>query len=269
MYLWGWIYRDEGSEKAWLCSDPFGLRHASSWMRGMIERVAFTLPPLSKLLSGLFGLPSDTLLTTEILDKMDEKAHWDVIAEYPWAARVVQYERYLPAFVRQRMLVESRDHPNAEQLDGLLTEAQKLAEGSMQWMLERWPASTEVDRLPQKRWSKGEALNSLKSLNLEVINGNILKNLAEQELWPVRNALKHRNASLRALLFAALLTTNSHPDHPLHVAGISPTDLEELLSLAASRNKAGHASGRIFVKTDALRQADIAMQWIKKFKEYY
>ena len=270
MYLWCWLFKDKSSDKPWLVSDPFGLRKASPWMSERVRALAPTLSPLAKRLAGLLGADPDEQVTLETLDEREEQIMWKVLSDYNWASRVPQLAEYLPAFLRVRDLVELRDKPSQEQLDSLLSEAQKLGEGALQWMLGRWPAFSN-HRLPTtKEWSsRSDAILTFRSLNLKIVNNVVADGLAGQQPWIIKKARNYRDRSLKALLAAALLSSSEYPDYPLNLAGIGTNDLERLINLADARNKAGHASGKRFYKAETLSYADFILEWVLKFKEWY
>lgn len=270
MYLWCWLYQDEGSEKAWLVSDPFALRKASSWMGDGVRRLAQKNQHMSKFLAGFLKVDPATELTAETLDAMDERIQWEVLARYPWASRVPQFDRYLCAFIRQRNLVTGRERPSDEQLDSLLSEALKLVEGSLQWMLERWPGPSEHLLPKTQKWPLKDGITTFESLGIAAVDGVIATKMARQEMWMIRKARDEKAHSLNALLAATLLATLEHPDHPLRTAPLTSDELRRIvIDLARDRNDADHASGKHFQKRDVLRRTDIVLQWLLKFEEWY
>lgn len=270
MYLWCWLYKDDGSDKPWLVSDPFGLRKASPWMSERVRKLAPKSPALAKILSGLLGVDPNEQLTPETLDMMDQQVLWKVFSDYDWASRVPQLGRFLTGYLNQRGLVESRERPSEEQLEYLLMQSQKLCEGTLQWMLERWPGFS-TSRLPNsEKWpSRNEAITTFKSLNISAINDSVASSLAGQQPPVIKKARTFRNQSLKALLAAALLSSSEFPEHALNHAGLVPSDLEKLIALADVRNKAAHASDRRFQKAEVLSHSYFVMDWTLKFKEWY
>lgn len=269
MYLWTWLYKEKGGEKPWLVSDPFGLRRAAPWMRERVRNLAPKLPPLAKKLARVLGADPALEITLETLDEMEEKVMWEVLSNYPWAPRVPSLARYLPSFLRARNLVAMRERPSEEQLDTLVSEAQKLGEGTFKWMMGQGPVFSR-HRLPKyDSWKRDEAMATFMSLDLPMVNSAVADGLAGQQLYNIKKARNTGNESLKALLAAALLSSSEHVDFPLNQVEVGSGDLQRLIELANVRNKAQHASGRRLLKEEALSQSDFIMEWVQKFKELY
>lgn len=269
VYVVCWLFKAKDSERSWLMTDPLGLRGPFFWMRERVLKFAPNFQPLARMVTDLIGEKQDGVaVSSESLALIDEQAQWEILAEFPWASKIPKLERYLPSVIRQRKLVQSASFIGDELLDSLLSEAQKLGEGTLEWMLNKWPGPSD-ERMPSLNSQWRERLHQYKALGLPIVTESVAKTLANQHPKQVRNARDRQNESLKALLAAALLSCSEYLDHPLRSPNMSGSSIEGLLTLADVRNKAQHASGRRFEAPEVLKHADFILDWVKTFKEMY
>jgi hypothetical protein len=90
------------------------------------------------------------------------------------------------------------------------------------------------------------------------------------ELEQIRIAIRSQNCSLKALLFGAVLGMVDRVEHPLLSLKDRTYLLDSLFDLADARNKkSSHASSLKATKDEALDFAEISIEWVKLFKEWY
>jgi hypothetical protein len=103
-----------------------------------------------------------------------------------------------------------------------------------------------------------------------MLSQDVVERLAGQELDPIRTAIRTGNSSLKALLFAAILSTVDRRIHPLIDKTETDLQLARLLDLANARNKkSGHASLSKASKDEAIDFANFAIEWVQIFKGWY
>ena len=70
-------------------------------------------------------------------------------------------------------------------------------------------------------------------------------------------------------MFASLLATHSHPDHPLREIDETQLHWDRLFALIDMRNKGSHASGKRLQRGHVLSEVDFAIAWFTNFSKYF
>jgi hypothetical protein len=280
MWLWTWIFPDEAGSQPWLVADPFGLQQAASWLRKPLQEVLPQNAGVARYIAdAVGGIRPNNLSPEEWLRSLESHVNLTLLADYNWSQKVPLIEGYLASTLRQKLILESQEIIWQEQIDALLNLSQLLTESALKWMLKAYPGNLLL--LPkwdyrinqgQRNWKSGQALDFLTTIheNLGILNADVVERLAGQELDPIRTAIRTGNSSLKALLFAAILSTVDRQGHPLVTIPDSDLQLGRLLDLATARNKkSSHASSRKAGKDEAIDFANFAIEWVKLFKDWY
>jgi hypothetical protein len=273
MWLWTWIFPDEAGPQPWLVADPFGIQQAASWLRKPLQEVLPRNDGLARYIANTLGeTRSNELSAEEWLRSLENQIDLTVLADYSWSGKVPPISGYLTSVLRRNALLASQDKTWQEDLTSLLIETHNLVESVFQWLLKKFPVDVRrlPDRSQDKNWAKDLASEILRTLPAARLTDNTVKRLASQNLREIRNALVRGNSSLKALIFAALLSTIEHATHPLKELPPQALDLDRILDMADARNrKAGHAGGEKISKEDAMEYADFVVEWVQIFKGWY
>lgn len=273
MWLWTWIFPDEAGPQPWLVADPFGLQQAASWLRKPLQEVLPRNEGLARYIADAVGeTRSNELSAEEWLRSLENQIDLTVLADYSWSGKVPAISGYLTSVLRRNALLASQDKTWQEDLTSLLIETHNLAESVFQWLLKRFPVDVRrlPDRSQDKNWTKDLASEILRTLPAAKLTDDTVRRLASQNLREIRNALVRGNSSLKALMFAALLSTIEHSTHPLKDLAPQALALDRILDMADARNrKAGHAGGDKISKDEAMEYADFVIEWVQIFKGWY
>ena len=273
MWLWTWIFPDEAGPQPWLVADPFGLQQAASWLRKPLQEVLPRNEGLARYIADAVGeTRSNELSAEEWLRSLENQIDLTVMADYSWSGKVPAISGYLTSVLRRNALLASQDKTWQEDLTSLLIETHNLAESVFQWLLKRFPVDVRrlPDRSQDKNWTKDLASEILRTLPAAQLTDDTVRRLASQNLREIRNALVRGNSSLKALMFAALLSTIEHATHPLKDLAPQVLALDRILDMADARNrKAGHAGGDKISKDEAVEYADFVIEWVQIFKGWY
>lgn len=273
MWLWTWIFPDEAGPQPWLVADPFGLQQAASWLRKPLQEVLPRNEGLARYIADAVGeTRSNELSAEEWLRSLENQIDLTVLADYSWSGKVPAISGYLTSVLRRNALLASQDKTWQEDLTSLLIETHNLAESVFQWLLKRFPVDVRrlPDRSQDKNWTKDLASEILRTLPAAQLTDDTVRRLASQNLREIRNALVRGNSSLKALMFAALLSTIEHATHPLKDLSPQVLALDRILDMADARNrKAGHAGGDKISKDEAMEYADFVIEWVQIFKGWY
>jgi hypothetical protein len=273
MWLWTWIFPDEAGPQLWLVSDPFGLQQAASWLRKPLQEVLPRNDGAARYIADAIGKTrSNDLSAEEWLRSLDNRIDLALLTDYNWSGKMPLVAGYLTSVLRRNALLAAQDKNWQEDLTSLLIETHNLAESVFQWLLKKFPV--DVRRLPDKsqdkNWTKDLASEILRTLPVAQLTDDTVRRLASQNLREIRNALVRGNSSLKALMFAALLSTVEHTTHPLKDISAQSLALDRILDMADARNrKAGHAGGERISKDDAMAYANFVIEWVKIFKDWY
>lgn len=273
MWLWTWIFPDEAGPQPWLVADPFGLQQAAAWLRKPLQEVLQRNDGVARYIADAIGeTRSNDLSAEEWLRSLENQVDLTLLADYGWSRKVPLVEGYLASVLRRRAFLESLARSRQEDVTSLLIETHNLAESVFQWLLKKF--SVDVRRLPDrsqdKNWTKDLASEILRSLPAAQLSDDTVRRLASQNLREIRNALVRGNSSLKALMFAALLSTIEHSTHPLKDISPRSLALDRMLDMADARNrKAGHAGDDKISKDEAMEYADFVVEWVQIFKGWY
>lgn len=266
MYVLTWLAEDSLGEKPWHLSDPFDLRQNVPWLEETFSNLLPGNTVLTKKLARVVGEPEPEAQTVEAwMRSMEHSIDSELLVEHAWASRETLVARHYTALKRRLMLIEQG--LGKYELDSTLTDAQKLCEAVCQWLIKNY--KPEMGILPRVK-SHNRDLNAaiLESLGLNAITKKSSDILAGQSLYSVCRVLEGRNESLKAMLFAALLSTHNRMDHPIRRISPDDLDLDQMLELADLRNKATHASGQEFEQNVVIRLGEFAMGWTLLFKDW-
>lgn len=273
MWLWTWIFPDEAGSQPWLVADPFGLQQAASWLRKPLQEVLPRNEGLARYIADAVGeTRSNELSAEEWLRSLENQIDLTVLADYSWSRKVPAISGYLTTVLRRNALLTSQDKTWPEDLTSLLIETHNLAESVFQWLLKRFPVDVRrlPDRSQDKNWTKDLASEILRTLPAAQLTDDTVRRLASQNLREIRNALIRGNSSLKALMFATLLSTIEHATHPLKDLAPQAIALDRILDMADARNrKAGHAGGDKISKDEAMEYANFVVEWVQIFKDWY
>jgi hypothetical protein len=273
MWLWTWIFPDETGPQPWLVADPFGLQQAASWLRKPLQEIMPRNEGLARYIANAIGKKNTSELTAEQwLKSLENQIDLTMLADYSWSRNVPIIEGYLTSVLRKRKQLEGQEKPWQEDKNSLLIETHNLAESVFKWLLEKYSVDKKIlpGREQDKNWTKEKAEIILRQYVDVQLSDRTIKKLASQKLWDIRNALVSGNSSLKALMFAALLSTVEYSNHPLKNMLPELLVLEKILDMSDARNKyAGHAGKDEITKEKAIEYADLIIAWVQNFKEWY
>jgi hypothetical protein len=290
-----WITASNDSQ-LWSIKDPFDIRDEAWWLTDSLPKLLDSNKNLTKNLAELIGQPEpDEQTVSEWLASLKDQAELQVLLDYPWAKNDPDIKAALAVLLKRREMLESgQDHKN--DLEAAITEAQKLLEVLMQWLIKAFPS--RLEQLSNHRGRKKSLIKKVRSLmmlselldetisdaeaNKELIEGinlpafseSICISLSHQNLQIVVKSLATPTNSLKALVFAGALgaVANNHPFKSLRGDQLQ---LEKLLLLANLRNQTSHGNSQhtgkkyteITIET-AREYIDYALQFTEHFKDW-
>lgn len=272
MFLWVSIFRNSEVDELWSIRDPFCIRTNAPWLRKPLLEIIDREKGLVRKLSKLLGeTQPDKQTAEEWLTLLDERIRMEMLLEYPYLEKHFDIARYMTALKRRQAKVQD-GIANDEDIESLLTDAQKLIESVLKWMLKRW--LIDIRRLPDynKSPSKQQLMRIYHAIELDALSDNVIENLSRQNYDVIYDVLRKRErstSSMKALLCGVILTTSENFDHPFKKLDENTLSFPLLLELADMRNKAGHASGHRFDTQEVLNACDFAIQWTNNFKEWF
>lgn len=273
MWLWTWVFPDEAGSQPWLIADPFGLQLAASWLRKPLQELLPRNDGAARYIARSLAKPvAEDVSAAEWLRSLENQIDLELLADYSWSRKHPAIEGYLAGVLRRTALLSGQDRPWQEDISSLLIEAHNLAESVLQWLLRTYPPDEAhlPHRKAQRDWKDGQARAYLRDLGIVGLGEDLMQKLARQQLDQVRTAVRRGASSLKALLFAALLATVDHRDHPLLILSADELRLLKLLEMADARNKkAGHSGADRVSKDDALMYAEFVVDWVQIYKEWY
>lgn len=265
MYLLTWICPNPGGSKPWLICDPFDIRERAFWLEEPLEAYLASNVQLGTRMASVLGMEYKVNEGGEIsYEAMEHSLELEILTEYSWINRHPDIGHFYRTLKWRLMEV---DRGARYSTDSTLTDAQRLAESVLQWLIGKWKPDATIlpNAWQQDRRQKVELLNGL---DLPAFTPDVIRRLAGQDLKTVRRAIDDPKQSLKALLFAAALATPDNPEHPLRKIPVSALAFERLLDLADSRNKVAHASTTRVNKDTAVSFADFTLGWALLFKEW-
>ena len=242
-------------------------------MRKPLQEVLPRNDGLARYIAAAVGeTRSNDLSAEEWLRSLENQIDLTLLADYNWSRKVPVVEGYLASVLRRRSVLASQERSWQEDVTSLLIETHNLAESVLQWLLKQF--SVDVRRLPDRsqdnKWTKEIAVQTLQALPIAKLDDELVRRLASQNLREIRNALIRGNSSLKALMFAALLSTIEHSDHPFLKLSADELRLTRLLDMADARNKkAGHSGSERIDREEAMEHADFVIEWVQIFKGWY
>lgn len=271
-WLWTWVIRDPERRRPWLVADPFGLRDAVSWLRVPLAQQISANPGLAKYVSGVLAesVP-ENVSVEQWLQELDANAGMEILASHAWVNKNPETAEYLASVLRARAKLETSGNSFHEDCASLLIQTHNLAESLLQWTLRAYPAKTS--RLPgagvHGGWGPTKARAYLLDLGLSCVNERVLKRLESQRIGAIRRAVESGESPLKALLYACLLATVDHDDHPMRRIDAAELNLTGVLDMADARNSnAGHAGSGKVTKDEALGHAEFVVSWMEHFKGF-
>ena len=175
---------------------------------------------------------------------------------------------HLARVLRQKARTEAILTSTQEELGSLVQECGSLLEALVQWMLERWPVGDIV--WPRDGQNRSAAEDMLAMVPIRAALPNSSKALlAGQNFRDVRLAAQRRDRAFKALLFASLLATHNHQEHPFRELNETQLQWDRLFSLIDMRNKGTHASGRLLRREHVLSEAEFTIAWFENFSKYF
>lgn len=268
MYVMTWVTVDETGERPWRVRDPFGIRQQVPWLDASFDS-QLTQPGqqrLARQLARMIGKPEpEQQNVKEWMQQMEQELDFEMLTEHPWAGREQLVGRYFRVLRwRTKVIEQGLGHHD---LESTFADAQKLCEAVCQWIVRA--NRVDINVIPDVQ-HRDHRLNAslLEALMLPALTPQIIRTLANQDTKAVRNVLRGKNQSLKAMLFAALMTTLDVPEHPFRRVGTEALALDRLLRLANLRNDANHASGRNFTVTEVAQEAQFALNWASQFGEW-
>jgi hypothetical protein len=264
------IFHKPGDLQPWLVSDPWRITKAAKWLRKPLQAHLHALPALAQRIIGV--MPDATpgqLSAADWLAQLEQKVELELLSRPSLAKpEYALIREHLARSLRQRERLAGQEGANPEELGSLIQECGSLLEALVQWMLERWQVTNQF--WPPDGVNRRVAYDLLAQLPLKSdLPEHVKKILAGQNFKEIRLAAIKRDRPFKALLFAALLSTHHHDDHPLKQLDSNLLDWDRLLALIDMRNKGVHASGRKLVASQAIVEADFAINWFEKFSPYF
>ena len=278
MWLWTWVFPDSAGAQPWLIADPFGLQQAASWLRKPLQEILLTNEGSARYIADALGETRTVEMSAaEWLISLENQIGLTLLADYSWSRKIPLVEGYLASVLRRTELLSSQDRSWQEDISSLLIETHNLVESVLQWMLKKYPADISLlprwewrSRTGQKDWKPGQAAEWLSTLGLRCLTVDVIDRLSEQQLDPIRTAIRRASSAMKALLFAALLATVDKAGHPFHSLSAEDLRLSRLIDVADARNKkAGHSGADRIRKDEAMEYAEFVVEWVQLFREWY
>jgi hypothetical protein len=268
MYVLTWVTPDETGERPWRVVDPLALRQQVPWLDDTFDSLLGQprQQRLARRLASMIGKPQpEQQNVREWMQQLEQELDLELLTEHPWAGREKLIGRYFRVLSWRTRVMEQAF--GRHELESALTDAQKLCEAVCQWVVRRYPGKTDL--VPDIS-SRDPALNErlLLATELPALTPHVIRKLAGQIAKDVRRALGGKSQSLKAMMFAALVTTMHEPDHPFRRLTPEALALDRLIDLADLRNKATHANDREFQMTEVVQAAKFALQWTSQLKEW-
>ncbi len=269
-YVWCEVIHVPGDHHPWLVTDPWRITAVARWLREPLQASIDSIPTLGQRIAAVLPTADASVLSADALGRQIERDVELHLTRWPGlnSPGLSQLKHHVGRVMRQKARTEALDKATQEDLASLIQECGSLLEALVQWMLERWPVGDIV--WPRDGQNRGAAEDMLDVLPIRAqLPDGSRGLLAGQNFRDVRLAAKYRDRPFKALLFAALLSTHGHPDHPLRELDQSQVQWERLLDLIDIRNKGAHASGRRLQRGPVLSEAEFAIAWFENFSKYF
>lgn len=264
------IFHKPGDLQPWLVSDPWRVTKVAKWLRRPLQAHLHALPTLAaRIISMLPDATPGQLSAADWLAQLEQQVELELLSRPSLAKpEYTLIREHLARSLRQRARLAGQEGANPEELGSLIQECGSLLEALVKWTLERWPVMNQF--WPPDGVNRRSAYDLLARLPLKSDLPKHVKDvLAGQNFKDIRLAATQRDRAFKALLFAALLSTHHHDDHPLKQLDSKLLEWDRLLALIDMRNKGVHASGRKLVVSQVIAEADFAISWFEKFSPYF
>ncbi|NML48032.1 hypothetical protein HHL11_30065 [Ramlibacter sp. G-1-2-2] len=269
-YVWCEVIHVPGDLHPWLVTDPWRITPVARWLREPLQASLDSMPTLERRISAVLPAADASVLSADALSRQIERDVEMRLSRWPAldVPGLSELKHHVGRVMRQKARTETLEKATQEELASLVQECGSLLEALVQWMLENWPVGEIV--WPRDGQNRGAAEAMLDAVPLRApLPERSRGMLAGQNFRDVRLAARSRDRPFKALLFAALLSTHAHPDHPLRELDDAQVQWERLLDLIGMRNKGAHASGRRLQRGDALSEAGFAIGWFENFSKYF
>ena len=267
-HVWCQIYTATQDIQPWLVSDPWGVSAALKPLRLALEKQLEHEPVLEMRMQerlALGGTPS-----------IESDRDWEAQIVFQVEAQVQQWlgtlnrpqlqpiREQVLGVLRLETVIKDSIQPRQEQLDSLATQSGKMLEALMQWVLVRWVVDARAWPREWHRLTTEKFLVELPLLHpLPLMQ---IKLLGGQSCRHIRNAATQKGqVAFKALLVAALLATQHHPDHPLRTIGLASFDFNQF----KLRNDGSHHTGKKMQRDEVLALSEMCLDWLKKFRPYF
>lgn len=263
-WLYAYVFTHQLSQKSWLVSDPFGLKDAVKWLRETISQYLDKNTYLASQIAQMLGQnANDKLTPAQYLNQIDEQAKLQLLAEYPWLDKVPNASDYLFNILSLKERLEIKD--SQHDIDNLLIQCQNLIECILKYWIARYPVNQ--DNYTNKKVDRAKLETFLNHIPIKLPN-DVKEILLRQKANDVVSALFYNNKSMKATLFAVLLSTFEHSNHPILQYSDNELQFKKLLELADKRNSVGHATTQKITKIDkeeSLFWVNFTVNWVKLF----
>ena len=264
------LFSTVSGERSWYLSDPTGLTETLPELNDVAEQLLDSNKHFASRVNEVMGIAEDehTLNYKQQEQLFDEQAKVELLASYPWVQQYSLIEKHVLATLRFKKRVEKRvddfQTPRNEDLEGLLSELQKVIEAWLKILMKpdesnndwevlvmRWnttrngerPIFQHDKRLIEQIYSNVNGVSKFSAKRLSTVKGG-----------NVQSAMTRGNQSLKPMLAALLLTL---PHVVEHLSVLLPNWLDDAIRLADDRNrKASHASSEVLTKEEVQSHLD-------------
>jgi hypothetical protein len=269
-YVWCEIIHKPGDHQPWLVTDPWRITPVARWLREPLQANMDSIPGLAGRISTVLPAADASVLTADALSGQIERDVEFHLSRWPGLnmPHLSLLRDHLARVLRQKARTEAMNSSSQEELVSLIQECGSLLEALVQWMLARWPMGDIV--WPHDGQNRRAAEDLLGMVPIRAtLPSSCRALLAGQNFRDVRLAAQRRDRAFKALLFASLLATHSHQNHPLRELDETQLQWDRLFALIDMRNKGSHASGKRLQRGHVLSEVDFAIAWFTNFSKYF
>lgn len=269
-YVWCEIIHKPGDHQPWLVTDPWRITPVARWLREPLQADLDSIPGLAGRISTVLPTSDAAVLSAEALSGQIERDVEFHLSRWPALSlpHLSLLREHLARVLRQKARTEAMNSSSPEELVSLVQECGSLLEALVQWMLEQWPMGDIV--WPHDGQNRRAADDLLSMVPIRATLPSTCRALlAGQNFRDVRLAAQRRDRAFKALLFASLLATHSHQEHPLRELDETQLQWERLFALIDMRNKGSHASGKRLQRGMVLPEVEFAIAWFTNFSKYF
>ncbi len=265
-YVWCELFTNPMDLEPWLVSDPWRVTEAAVWLRKpLLDRLG-QFPGLARRISELIpDTPEPAMSVGDWLGQLELRVELE-LADLPHLVNQPLIRGHIARVLRQLRRLESQERVQQEELASLAQESISALEAVLKWVLEKWPADT-------RQWPGGrEPIGTAPFADLSInspLSSVAMRILGGQSRDQIRSAARYRDRAIKALLVAALFSTNQHADHPFIELSDSTLQVDQLLHFVPMRNDGSHASGQKLDPASIFEMAQFAIDWHEQFKSHY